>query len=466
MATKKTTSGFQELKSIVRNKKVMVSILTTLALLILFRIGSVIPMPFATMNPDALSQSSFLQMMNMLGGGGLRRISIFAIGISPYITAQIIIQLLSSDLIPPLSRLSKSGERGRKKIEIITRIFTLPFAVIQAYAIISLASTNTDVITFNLPNGDSLSPFYYFFYILLMTTGTYVAIFLGDVITKKGVGNGITLIILAGIVASLFSSFETVFGTLTSSAGQSQALTSVINFVVYLLFYVILLVAVVFINGSVRKIPIQQTGQGLTSNRDELPYLPLKINAAGVIPVIFASSVMTIPSTIAQFLPADGNGPKWFIDTYLTFNSWSGIAIYAVLIVLFTFFYSYVQINPNKISEDFKKSGRFIPGVKTGLDTEKHISKTLLRINFIGGPFLAIVAALPYVVSVASGNVIPSSAALGGTGIVIMVSASIELWQSIRSASTTSTYNYIKKEIETQVNDDVVDDKENLVQLW
>lgn len=449
-----------EFFAIFKNKKVIIAVVTTIALLVLFRIGSVIPMPFVTLHHDAANaQNSFFQMINLLGGGGLTQVSFFAIGISPYITAQIIMQLLSSELIPPLSRLQKSGERGRKKIEVFTRFLTLPLAAIQAYAIIELVKNNSHFITFDKSMPFAVgSPAFYFFYIALMLAGTYIAIFLGDIITKRGVGNGITLIILAGILGTFFTSFQTVFLGFKEIGGTNGPLTSIISFIVYIAFYILLLIAVVFVNGSVRKIPIQQVGQSLSKNPEELSYLPIKVNSVGVIPVIFASSIMTIPSTIAQFLPQNDSG-RQVIENYFSLESGTGIAIYFVLIIFFTFFYSYVQINPHKISEDFKKSGRFIPGIKMGHDTEKHITKVLYRVNWIGAPFLAIIATIPYIVSIVSkvasdgAIMIPSGAALGGTGIVIMVSATIDLWQSIKSTATTTSYSYQRKEIESILAD-------------
>lgn len=462
---KKRSKTFLENLSIFKNKKVIISILVTLGILVLFRIGSVIPMPFIQISDSSnYDSNSFLQMMNLIGGGGLSKVSIFAIAVSPYITAQIIVQLLSTDLIPPLSRLAKSGERGRKKIEVVTRLLTLPFAGIQAYAILTMAtSSENSFITFSenspLVQGSAL---YYFFYIALMIAGTYIAIFLGDLITKRGVGNGITLIILAGIVSSLFSSFQTVFVNLQNISAQNSQLISIISFIAYICFYILVLLAVIFINNSVRKVPIQQVGGNFGRDSDELSYLPIKLNPSGVVPVIFASSLMTIPTTIAQFLPTNSSASQW-INTYISLESISGIIIYFVLIILFSFFYSYVQLNPQKMSEDFKKSGRFIPGVKVGGDTEKYISRILFRINWIGGPFLALIATLPYIVSltcnyVSNGSInIPSYAILGGTGIVIMVSATIDLWQSIKSTATTVNYSYQKKEIENTIKSDNVE---------
>lgn len=468
-------SGWEEFVMTFKNRKVIISVITTLGILILFRIGSVVPMPFIKITSTGLNNNSFLQIMNLLGGGGLTQFSIFAIGISPYITAQIIVQLLSSELIPPLSRLTKSGEKGRKKIEVITRLLTLPFAIVQAYAIMSMLLNQTSIISIstNMPLVKGSAGFYAF-YIVLMISGTYISILLGDLISKRGVGNGMTLIIITGIVSSLFSSFRTVFNSLQSINSQNSNLVSIVAFIVYMFFYMLVLVGVIFIDGSVRKIPIQQVGQSFSRESKELSYLPIKINSASVIPVIFASSIMTIPTTIAQLLPASSSSAI-FINQYISLTSVSGIIVYFILIILFTFFYSYVQLNPNKISEDFKKSGRFIPGIKVGQDTEKYISKILYRVNWIGGPFLAVIASLPYIVSIvvktASYNLIdiPSYASLGGTGIVIMVAGTIELWESIKSTAKTANYSYQKKEIiqsltNTINNNDSAKDDES--QLW
>lgn len=458
---KVSNNKFKEIWSILTNKKVIISIVVTLILLILFRIGAIIPMPYVKINASLNSGTTFLDMMNLLGGGGLTNVSIFAIGISPYITAQIILQLLSTDLVPPLARLAKSGERGRKKIEIYTRILALPLACIQAFAILETLSRGGDNSYISFSSNMTFaknSAEYYFFFISLMVAGTYISIFLADLITKRGVGNGMTLIILAGIVGSFFNSFQTVFNNLQNIGGAYKSIIQIISFIVYMILYVILLLAVVFINGSIRKIPIQQVGQSLSKDPKDLSYLPIKINSVGVMPVIFASSLMTIPSTIAQFLDPSSRS-VYVINEFFSLNGIVGIFIYFMFIMLFTFFYSYIQLNPEKISNDFKKTGRFVVGIKMGIDTEKHISKVIYRINWIGGPFLGFIAILPYLISVitlkASGGTIniPTSAALGGTGIIIMVTGSLEVWSSIKSTATTTNYQYKRKEIEQIILD-------------
>lgn len=455
---------------IFKNKKVLSGIFFTLFLLIIFHVCSSITLPGIKI-PDNYNQTDFASMLNLLAGGGLTRMSFFAVGVGPYITAQIIVQLLSSDLIPPLSRIQKQGERGKRKLEILTRSITLPFCFVQAYAVMAMifsmnssAQAGETFSIFGKTSMSDLSGGEIFGLMMIFTGGSYIAIFLGDMITKRGVGNGITVIILAGVLANLFGNFTSVYQSIASKFPQTEStytLVVILTFLIYMLFYFLVLLVVTFINGSIRKIPIQQTGEGLTSDVKNLSYLPIKFNSAGVIPVIFASSIMTIPSTIAQFLK-EGDA-KWIIQDYFTLQSWTGMSLYFIFTILFTFFYSYVQLNPNQIQENFEKSGKFIPGVKSGENTTKHITKVLNRINWMGGPFLAIIATLPYLISKVSG--IPSGLALGGTGIIIIVSASIEIWNSINSAVTNTGYEQTRRNIQTKYFDDSPNDA-NVEELW
>jgi preprotein translocase subunit SecY len=309
--TKTYKSAKTILKEIFTNKTVISALMITLFLLLAFRIGSTLTIPGIKLPANAFNPNdSFAGMLDLLAGGGLSRMSIFAVGVGPYITAQIIVQLLSSDLIPPMARMAKGGERGRRKLEIITRFITLPFCIAQGYAVMALLLNNqqsgSGISIFGHSSIGELSPGQIMTLLMIMVAGTYISIFLGDIITKRGVGNGITLLILAGIVSSVIPNFREAFRTIAGKM-DSQNSNYTINLVMatglYALFFVLILIATIFVNGSTRKIPIQQTGQGLTTDINNLPFLPIKLNAAGVIPVIFASSVMTIPGTIAQFLP-------------------------------------------------------------------------------------------------------------------------------------------------------------------
>ena len=455
-------------KPIFTNRTVLVAILITFAFIVFYHVGTRLTLPGVVLPDTYKTSGSFAEMLNLLSAGGLEHMSIFAIGLGPYITAQIIIQLLSSDLIKPLAKMAKAGERGKKKLEIVTRLLTLPFCFVQSYATIALilstrGGSGTGITIFGAKEIGAIPGGKLFGLMLLLTAGTYIAIFVGDMITKRGVGNGITTLILVGVIGQLFSSFNNVFNTINFKLAHTNAVTITLSCILYTFFFIILLLLVVFINGATRKIPIQQTGQGLIEDNKELPYLPIKLNAAGVIPVIFASSVITIPGTIAQFLK-EGSA-KWFIQEWLTLDSWVGIVIYFVLIILFSFFYSYIQINPQQISENFQKGGKFIPGIRMGEDTEKHITKVLFRINWIGAPFLAIVASIPYIVSKVTG--IPSGMSLSGTGLIILVTASLELWAAIKSASTTSGYVSTRKSIEkTYYAESEEKQEKEVTQLW
>ncbi|MCF0217537.1 MAG: preprotein translocase subunit SecY [Malacoplasma sp.] len=466
----KKKSFWTECKQIFTNKQVLVSFIATLVLLVLFRIGSSLTMPGLVINSQfgADTQTSFLGVLNLLGGGGVAKLSFMAIGVSPYITAQIIVQLLSSDLIKPLSRWSKAGEKGKRKLEVLTRLVTIPFALMQAYAVLSLAGTQGLISSFFGYSTLASVPVGLIIVLLLgMTAGTFLSLFISDIISKRGVGNGITLIILSGIVASLYPNFSNVFSILVAGNSTNNELLKYFSFIIYLVFFVILLLATTFMNGSLRKIPIQQIGQGLSKEIDEMPYLPIKLNAAGVIPVIFASSIMTIAPTIAQFLPSNSNGVN-FINSYLSIETPIGLVIYAILIMLFGFFYSHIQVNSEKLAENFQKSGKFIPGVKMGEETQKYISRTLNRINWIGVPFLTIIAVIPYIVTLTTS--IPNGIAIGGTGIIIMVTASLDFWSSLKSAETNYTYSTMTKELkksnESEILGEKKEDANEVKRLW
>ncbi|MGL5640324.1 MAG: preprotein translocase subunit SecY [Mycoplasmoidaceae bacterium] len=455
---------FRESKKVFTSKKVWIGLVATLSLLIFFRFGALIAMPGVKVIEDSqIEGNTLLDIMNLLGGGGASQLSIFSVGISPYITAQIIIQLLSSDIIKPLSRLAKSGEKGRRKIEIINRILTVFFSLAQGYAILSLSISTG---RFEIDGQTTLASLQWYTVLKMLVgfvAGSLISLFIADIITKKGIGNGISLLIMSGILSSLIPNFQNVFFVLVQTEGVSpnQVLLGYLSFIGYILLFIILLVGVVFIYNSIRKIPIQQIGQALTTSSEDLAYLPIKVNAAGVIPVIFASSIMSIPSTVAEFVSQD---VSQVINDFFSLTSWSGLSLYVILILLFSFFYSYIQLNPEQISENFKKSGKYIPGIKAGLTTERYISRVLIRINCIGAPFLALIAAIPYILSITTG--LPSGLAIGGTGIIIIVSGSLDFWQALCSAETNYSYSKSKKSIEQKYIDSQNEDDSSISHLW
>ncbi|WP_391592157.1 Protein translocase subunit SecY [[Mycoplasma] cavipharyngis] len=451
----KTTSNFFK---VLQNREVLIAIASTVLLLSLFQFGAHITAPsliIPNANASTAGSPDVLGLLNLLGGGGLNRVSLFAVGISPYITAQIIIQMLSTDIIRPLSELKKSGELGRRKLELYTRLLTLPFAIATAYGALVLVS-NIQLVKF-VVNGsrvDNLSQVpagQQVLLVLLLVAGTYIALFLSDIISKKGVGNGPTLIIMSGIISSIPQNLAASFSFFSLRAiGENSVFITIATFIIYLFFYFVLLFVITFINGALRKIPVQQTGQGLVKNAEDLPFLPIKIIPAGVIPVIFASSLLAIPGTVAEFIRTSDPSGYSFIQTYLTLNSPTGLSIYGILIVAFSFFYSHIQVNAEELTENFEKSGRFIPGISIGLATFNHIRQIVNRVNWLGGPFLAAVSVLPNVLTITTG--IPSNAALGGTGVIILVTGSIQFWEAIKSTSTSIYYRTQKKVLQAKVH--------------
>ena len=410
-------------------------ILFTVLILFVFRIGAQITVP--GVKPEGLEEylnsGSALSLMNMLGGGTLQTFSIFALGVSPYITAQIIVQLLSTDVLPALSELRRQGQYGRRKMEYATRYLTLMLGAVQAYGIIKTIE-NTDSVTLNL-NGQWYT---YLYIIIVMLAGTMLVMWLGDQISVKGIGNGISMIIFAGIVCSLPNQFAHAFTTYistTQGSPDSLVIAGVFKFILYVFAYLVIIAFVTFIELSQRKIPIQHSGKGggQTQSMARASFLPIKINSAGVIPVIFASSLLMAPSVIAAFI--DGNNEAKWLKIFSTsemydMGSWSmpwGLLIYIVLTIAFTFFYANLQIDPQQMAENFQKNGSYIPGVKPGVETERYIRRVLNRVTFLGAMALVIIAALPSILTLSGVFGQDTSLVLGGTGMIIVVGVCLEL---------------------------------------
>ena len=426
----------KKIASILKNKEIMNRILFTVLILFIFRIGAQITVP--GVNPEGLEEyldsGSALSLMNLLGGGTLQTFSIFALGVSPYITAQIIVQLLSTDVLPALSELRRQGQYGRRKMEYATRYLTLLLGAVQAYGIIRTIE-NTSEVTLNL-NGDWLT---YVYIIIVMLAGSMLVMWLGDQISVKGIGNGISMIIFAGIVCSLPRQFTSAFTTYVSTtAGQPEAtvVTGILKFILYVLAFLVIIAFVTFIELSQRKIPVQHSGKsgGQNPGMAKASFLPIKINSAGVIPVIFASSIMMAPSVIAAFIDSNSSNAEWLkifsTSEMYDMGDWSmpwGLIIYLVLTIAFTFFYANLQINPEQIAENFQKNGSYIPGIKPGIETERYIRKVLNRVTVIGALALAAIAALPSVLTLSGIFGTNTGLALGGTGMIIVVGVCLEL---------------------------------------
>ena len=365
-------------KNVFKKGELRRRIIFTLGMLFVFRLGAAITIP--SINADALTagatNTGILGIMNMLGGGMLERFSIFSLGVSPYITASIIIELLSMDVIPVLAQWQKEGNTGKKKKDKVTRYVTLILAAVQGGSL-TYAYDNM----YNILNSSSV--WTYAYVIVVMMAGSMLAMWIGDQITQKGIGNGTSLLIFTGIVSSLPANFISTFNSLVAfDKGTQTMVLGILWYVLFVIVYLAIIIFVVFNEGAVRKIPIMYaTNSNTTMRTKDSTHMPIKINSSGVLPVIFASSVLAAPRTIISFM-AQNNTTKT-IDSILNYQEPVGFCLYLVMIVLFAFFYSNLQIDSHKISEDLKKNGGAIPGVRTGLDTEKFISTVLNRINFL-----------------------------------------------------------------------------------
>ena len=401
------------------NKDLRKRIYFTLMCLGLFCLGTTITIPWAS----ALYQElGFLEIFNLMSGGGLRSFSIFALGVSPYITASIITQLLQMDIIPYFKELKEEGYTGRQKINRITRYLGIIFAFIQGYIL-------TIVYMKGMSSLDILKT------TVVMTAGTCFLLWLGDQVTTKGIGNGISLLIMAGIIQSMPSMFVTAFQNLVTSGSYSTVVGSLL-FALFVIVYILIILGVVFIQLAERRVPIQYSNRTNSAYGAQTSYLPIKLNAAGVMPVIFASTLITIPTTIVNLI---GNeGAINFVNNYVVYTSPTGFILYVVLILFFGYFYTFMEMNPEEMSKNLNKNGGYIPGVRPGADTTDYISKVIGRLTIVGSIFLVIIAGLPIIFSKFSG--LPSSVTIGGTGLLIVVGVAIETYKQLESSLVSRSY--------------------------
>ena len=418
----------KKLVAIFKNKDIRDRILFTLGIILIFRIGASISVPGVTISKDAMDTTNVLALMNLMGGGALQNFSLFALGVSPYITSSIIIQLLSMDVLPALTELSKQGQTGRKKIEMATRYLTLVLGAVQAYDTSFLGYAKI---------------------VIFLIAGSMLVMWMADQITSKGIGNGVSMIIFVGIIASLptqiYSALAYFFGTELATGDEALIIQGAVKVLLYILAYLVIILFVAFVEKSIRKIPVQHSNKGgaLNAKVNNTSFLPIKINSAGVIPVIFASSLMMAPAVIIGFAVTNTNEvtdtiTQIFTNSALVKMPWFnggtwympwGLIIYIVLTFAFSFFYSNLTINPERLADDFQKSGSYIPGIRPGNETQRYIQKVLNRVTFIGATALTLIAALPVVLTLC--NVVPQSLALGGTGMIIVVGVALETMSQI-----------------------------------
>ena len=411
----------EKLQLLLRDPTLKKKTVFTLAIFLFFRIFAFLPVSVIDLVRLKLlfSQNQFLSLLDMFSGGTLINFSVMALGLNPYINASIILQLLSA-IVPQLEQLAKEGEYGRFKMNQYTRFLTVPLTILQSIGIFMLLK-NQKVI-------GNLSPIEFFSFIFTLVAGTFILVWFGELISEFGLGNGVSLLIFVGIVGRL----PVLLGRTALTISQELFF----NMGVFAVLSVLVIATVVFVNQAIRKIPVyyakrikgNKVYQGATN------YLPLKLNQAGVIPIIFAVSFVLMPQLIGNFLKYVKNPAIAGVATFLAnaFNP-SGFFynfFYFILVVAFTFFYTVIVFNPQKIAEEIQKNGGFIPGIRPGVATKQFLEKIVYKITSVGALFLGIIAVLPALISKVTGM---NDLVIGGTGILIVVSVILETFKTMEA---------------------------------
>lgn len=401
------------------NKDLRKRILFTLGCLAIFALGTNIMVPGAK---EITQNLGFLELLNLMSGGGLKSFSVFALGVGPYITASIITQLLQMDIIPYFKELKEQGAIGRQKINRINRYLGIIFAVIQGYffSYAFLKGAGTGVIIRST---------------VYLTAGTSFLLWLGDEITKKGIGNGVSLLIMAGIVNTLPQTFITAFNELVL-AETFTTWTGIILFILFVIVYLGIIVGVIYMQQAERRVPIQYSNRTASAYGGEKSFIPIKLNSVSVIPVIFASAIIGIPSLIATVI--NKTAFTNFVDKYINYTSYTGFLLYMVLIFLFGYFYTLLELNPDEMAENLDKSRSYIPGVTPGEATSKYLKYVITRLTVVGTLGLMVIAALPIIFSKISN--LSSNVTIGGTGLLIVVGVALETYKQLESSIVSRSY--------------------------
>ena len=402
------------------NKDLRHRIYFTLLVLLIFVVGVNVRVPGTT---DYTKSLGFLEIVNAMSGGALRNFSIFALGVMPYISASIIMQLLQMDIIPYFSELKNEGPVGRQKITKITRYMGIALAFLQGFAYAFMMI------------GNKASVVDYLYISLILTAGTAYLLWLGDQVTQKGLGNGVSLLIMAGIIITLPGILKTVFEQFVTS-GTYKGATGPLLFAGFLLIYFLITIGVIFVEEALRRVKIQYANKTTVAYASNRSYLPIKINVAGVIPVIFASSLLAIPATLTQFIKNPGFAT--FVNKYLTYTQPVGFIIYVLLIYLFSYVYTFIQIRPDEFAKNLNEAGGYVPGVRPGKATEKFLTGILMRLTFVGGLFIAALAAVPIVFSAITK--LPTNATIGGTSLLIVVGVLLETYKQLEGSLVSRNY--------------------------
>lgn len=401
-----------------KNKDLRKRILFTLAVLFVFKLGTAIVIP--GVNVSQVDSLGFLQLLDVMGGGALSQLSIFALGVSPIITASIIMQLLQMDIVPYFTELSKQGGTGRAKLNQITRILGIILAFFQGY-----------MFSFTYLKGYAAID--YMKFSVVLTAGTCFVIWLADQITAKGVGNGTSMIIMAGIVASIPNMFSKAWNGFNSMSNN----LGILLFALYVIVYIALIIGIIYIETAERRVPIQYSNKSAGTFGKNQNYIPFKLNSAGVMPVIFSSILVSIPGFIAGFVNKEGFTK--FVEKWFNISTGTGFILYILLIFAFSYFYTFLQIKPKEMAENLQKNGGYIPGIRPGNETINYITKVLKNLTVVGALGLAFIAALPTLFGMVTK--LDANVTIGGTGILIVIGVCLETYKHIESKLVDRTYS-------------------------
>ncbi|WP_036450669.1 preprotein translocase subunit SecY [Mycoplasmopsis opalescens] len=446
------------------SKDLLKKTLFTLLLLAIYVTATTIKSPFIKIaNNTLIDEDSFLSTLNLIGGGGLRSFSLVALGISPFINASLIMSVLQSRIFPPFYKLTQSGPLGRRKLNIITRILTLIIAFPQAILLSqSLASGDNPFISIVPAYADAegskawLNTTKFFFLPMILVAGSLFSLFIAETVTNKGVGNGTSLIIFIGIAFSLPSQFKNAISYFISDTNSSELFIGIIKFLAYLFSFLALIFIVALVYNSERHVPIQQTGVGRSRNIHEMGRLPIKLNPGGIMPIIFASMVVSFPIMIVRLIP-DGNLGKAWVNENLQFTKPLGLSLMVVITFFFSFLFGIQQSKLDRISEDFAKNSTFIPGLQPGEQTEDYLFGIIIRLSAFSGIYLVILSIVQYLQIILLAW--PQVISFGGTSIMIFVSVALETIQQYQARRKTTRLSR-QKQLSLQVSEQIKRNKE------
>ena len=416
------------LKLVFQNKELLKKIAFVFAAFLLYRVAVFIPIPMISV-PDELFNNELLGFLNAFTGGALENLSVISLGVGPYITASIVVQILQTDLVPVLTEWSEQGEVGKQKTNQLTRYLAIGLAFIQALAI----TIGID----SLSVGVSPTPIVFVYLAIIITAGTSFLLWLGDQITVKGVGNGVSMIIAAGIISSLPATFITLWSLYITPL--SADFSTYVSFMIVVVLYIAILLGIIFMQAVDRKVPIQyanRSGQSKLSGKHD-SNIPIKLNSAGVISVIFAITILSLPLTIVQFANLSGPVATWITEIFSSTRP-IGFTLYIFLIFVFTFFYSFLQVNPEKVATNLSNQNAYIPGVRPGNDTEIYFSKILFKVTLLGAVYLSFVAVVPILTAWAFD--LPPTVSVGGTSLLIVVGVAVETFKQITTEANKQEY--------------------------